>query len=138
MIVLDTSPILAAFDKRDPMHEKVQQVFQNIDEPLITTPLVLAEVDFLVTSRLGIRAGIESLEELAAGQFEISHFGHLQIRQAIPLMKKYLDLGIGLTDASLAVLANECDTQKILTLDRRHFGTMKAINGKPFTLLPDC
>ncbi len=138
MIVLDTSPILASFDKRDPMHEQVQQVFRDIEEPLITTPLVLAEVDFLVTSRLGINAGIDSLIELAAGKFEISHFGHQQIRQAIPLMEKYKDLGIGLTDASLAVLANECDTQTIFTLDRRHFGTMKAINGKSFKLLPNC
>ena len=138
MIVLDTSPILAAFDRQDPMHQQVQQVFHSIEEPLITTPLVLAEVDYLVTSRLGIQAGIDCLNELMSGRFEISHFGHSQIRQTIPVIQKYKDLRIGLTDASLVVLAHECDTQNIFTLDKRHFGTMKTLSGKPFTLFPNC
>jgi predicted nucleic acid-binding protein len=52
------------------------------------------------------------------------------------VIEKYADIEIGLTDASIVVLADryECDT--ILTLDERHFRVVLQLKGRPFRLLP--
>lgn len=48
----------------------------------------------------------------------------------------YEDQGIGLTDASLVVLAHRYRTDRLLTLDHRHFRILRTAAGGSFTLLP--
>jgi hypothetical protein len=43
---------------------------------------------------------------------------------------------IGLTDASLVVIAARYRTSTILTLDERHFRAIRPLDGNAFTLLP--
>lgn len=52
------------------------------------------------------------------------------------VMNKYPELEPGLADVSLVVLAARHGVRDILTLDRRHFGTMRQLNGRPFRLWP--
>jgi predicted nucleic acid-binding protein len=52
------------------------------------------------------------------------------------VVQKYSDQAIGVTDASLVVLAKRFDTRTILTLDRRHFDVLKPLQGKRFVLVP--
>jgi predicted nucleic acid-binding protein len=49
---------------------------------------------------------------------------------------RYRDQAIGVTDASLVVLAERYATRTILTLDRRHFDVLRPLQGKRFALLP--
>ena len=48
MIVLDTSVVLAFMDRRDANHEMVRGWMEPQGEELVTTPLVVAELDHLV------------------------------------------------------------------------------------------
>jgi predicted nucleic acid-binding protein len=43
---------------------------------------------------------------------------------------------VGLTDASLVVLAGRYATQDVLTLDERHFRALRDRKGRPFRVLP--
>jgi len=52
-------------------------------------------------------------------------------------VSRYRDLRIGLTDASIAVLAERYGTNRVLTLDERHFRALKLAGGKPFVVLPE-
>ena len=58
------------------------------------------------------------------------------VAAAVEIIERYRDLDIGLTDASLVVLAGRYGTERILTLDERHFRVLRAPSGRPFTLLP--
>jgi predicted nucleic acid-binding protein len=49
---------------------------------------------------------------------------------------KYRALGIGLTDASIAVLASRYGTFDVLTLDERHFRAIRPAPRKHFRILP--
>ena len=51
-------------------------------------------------------------------------------------MERYADQEIGVTDASLVVLAHRYSTKHVLTLDRRHFTVVRPVGGGRFTLLP--
>jgi predicted nucleic acid-binding protein len=52
------------------------------------------------------------------------------------VLEQYSDLGLGLADASLVVLADRHDVLEILTLDERHFRALRGPHGRPFRLLP--
>ena len=50
MIVIDTSAILAFMNSRDAHHQAVRTWLEEEDRPMITTPMVIAEVDHLVST----------------------------------------------------------------------------------------
>lgn len=51
-------------------------------------------------------------------------------------MTRYANLEIGLADASVVVLAQRHRTREVLTLDERHFRTLRDVDGRRFRLLP--
>jgi uncharacterized protein len=46
------------------------------------------------------------------------------------------DLDIGVADASIVVLSRRYETLDVLTLDERHFRTLRGSSGRPFRILP--
>ena len=55
---------------------------------------------------------------------------------ADPTRARARGLGLGGTDASVAVLADTLGTKLIVTLDRRHFGAIRSEDGRPYELIP--
>ena len=64
MIVLDTS-VAVAFMNRQEDHEKVAALMETAVEDLFTTPLVVAEIDHLVSCGGGTDAALAFYEDLA-------------------------------------------------------------------------
>lgn len=136
MIVLDTSGLLAALfpDQRD--HERARAALESDDGPLILSPFVLAELDYFVGRWAGVDVERRLLADVAAGAYLLAPFVGEDVVAAGEVIARYADLELGLTDASLVVLAARYGTDRILTLDQRHFRSVTAGKGKPFRLLP--
>lgn len=136
-ILVDTSALLAFYDRGSADHEKVVAAFRAAPAPLSVSPLVLAEFDFLITKYAGARAAVVAAREIGAAM-HIEAFGAADVLAASEVMARYQDLKLGLTDASLVVLAARCRTDRLLTLDRRHFSVVRPLsNGDAFELLPN-
>jgi predicted nucleic acid-binding protein len=58
--------------------------------------------------------------------------------ETLAAAQRYESIGLGLTDASLIALAAQLDTQRIATLDERHFRAVRphGDGATGFTLLP--
>ena len=136
MILVDTSGVLAAIDGGQAKHDAARRALEHADPPLIMSPFVLAELDYLLLTRYGRREQVELLGEVARGAYRLESFGQPDIARALEVMRKYEDLDLGIADASLVVLAERCDTGDILTLDERHFRVVAAPRGQSFRLLP--
>ncbi len=136
MILLDTSGLLAVFDRAARVHDRARAALESERAPWVVSPFVLAELDYLVKTRLGIAQELRTIEEMASGAYEIACFDRDDVQAAAVIVSKYLDLGVGLADASLVVLAGRYRTERILTLDERHFRVLQSPRGKPFTLVP--
>jgi predicted nucleic acid-binding protein len=136
LILLDTSGLLAVFDRASRVHDQARAAFQRESGPRVVSPFVLAELDYLVKDRLGTRQELQVLAELASDAYELAAFGKDDLLLAHEVVERYRDLGVGLTDASLVVLAGRYGTERILTLDERHFRALRSPEGQPFTLLP--
>jgi uncharacterized protein len=136
VIVLDTSGLLAALDVDQRHHERARQVLAADPGPLLLSPFVLAELDYLLMTRVGPRAELALLDEVAGGAYDLVPFGVADVAAAAELVGRYAELRIGLTDASVAVIAAAAKTTRLLTLDERHFRPMRPLWGEAFTLLP--
>jgi predicted nucleic acid-binding protein len=135
-VIVDTSALVAYFDANEPDHDAVSRVIDGSDEVLVISPYVIAELDYLVATRVGVDAELEVLRELASGAWELAVFGVSDLEQAASVIKKYHDQQIGAADASNVVLADRYQTRTIATLDRGHFTVLRPLEGGRFTIVP--
>jgi uncharacterized protein len=136
MILADTSGLLAAFGYDSRPHQQARAAYENDHGPVIMSPYVLAELDYMLLQRAGVKAETELLREVAAGVFKLAEFDSRNVAQAADLVERYADLRIGIADASIVVLAEKYGTTRVLTLDERHFRAMRPLHADAFTILP--
>ncbi|MEE8602338.1 type II toxin-antitoxin system VapC family toxin [Euzebya tangerina] len=136
MILVDTSGLLAAMftDQRD--HDACRAVLEAAEPPLLLSPFVLAELDYLVSRHAGVDAELALLEDVAEGAYELTEFGALDVAAAADVAAQHRDLNLGIADASIVVLSQRYRTNQVLTLDQRHFRTVPAFDSLPFHILP--
>lgn len=135
MILLDTSGLLAALDASQQSHAQAAASLANARPPLLLSPFVLAELDYLTATRIGAGAQSALLAEVERGAYTLTQMTAADVGGAREMIARYADLEIGLADASIVVLAERHDSRDVLTLDQRHFRVLTA-NGKPFRVLP--
>jgi predicted nucleic acid-binding protein len=136
LILVDTSGILAALFSDQNRHRECAEVLRSATPPLIISPFVLAEADFLIQKFGGVDAEILFLGEIGRRAYELAEFNEDDVEDARRLVTKYRTLGIGLADASIAVLSARYDTVDVLTLDERHFRAIRPGPRKHFRILP--
>ena len=102
----------------------------------LLSPFILAELDYMLSTRRGLEAQTELLTEVERGAYSLEPFGPQDVRRARQVMEQYADLNVGLADASVVVLAERHDTLDVLTLDQLHFRVLEGPGGQPFRLLP--
>ena len=137
MILLDTSGVLAAIDGSQRNHRACAAVLREAAPPLLLSPFVLAELDYLLMRHVGHEAQSSFLEEVARGAYRLEPFDSSDIKLATTVLDRYQDLQIGLADASLVVLAERHQVAEVLTLDERHFRVLRYEKRKRFKLLPN-
>jgi uncharacterized protein len=135
VILLDTSGLLAAIDSNQTHHSEAARSLSSADPPLLLSPFVLAELDYLIASRVGHAARARLLEEVERGAYGLEPMTARDITSAHAVIDRYADLGISLADASIVVLSQRHSVRDVLTLDERHFRALRS-ESKHFRLLP--
>ena len=135
-LLLDTGALYAQANRREPHHEAVAALIRGERGLLVTSEAVAAEADYLILTRLGVDAELAFLRDLAEGSFSVECLDRAERRTALKVARQYRDLGLGLADASLIVLAQRHNTQRIATLDERGFRAVTPLQGGTFTVLP--
>jgi len=105
-------------------------------EPVQRSPFVLAELDYLITKYAGVDAAIALLEEVERGAYELAVVDEFTILHSREVIEQYRDLNVGLTDASIVVLADRYSAYTVLTLDERHFRAFRPSPRRRFRILP--
>jgi uncharacterized protein len=136
VIVLDTSGLLAALDGSQHQHRQAAEVLRGTDGPFLLSPFVLAELDYLLATRVGSHAELALLAEVSRGAYRLESFSPDDVAAARDVIERYDTLDIGLADASVVVLADRYDVRAVLTLDERHFRALRDRKGRAFRLLP--
>lgn len=135
-MIVDTSALLAFFDRGEPAHARVAAVIEQATEPLVVSPYVLAELDYLVLTRHGNTAELAVMRELSAGAWELADMPVTRVAAALEVVERFADQPIGLTDAANIVLAEAYRTRQIATLDHRHFTVLRFSDASAPEILP--
>jgi predicted nucleic acid-binding protein len=135
--LVDTGPLVAFLDARDPAHAEVADRFSRFTGRLATTSAVLTEaMHFVAASRSGPALLAEFVAVTAMRVHDLS--SATDLRAAAELMAKYADTPMDFADATLILLADRLNVFDLATLDRRGFAVYRALRGrKPFRLVLD-
>lgn len=136
MIVADTNGLLAAIDSSQHRHQAAARALALAGGPILLSPFVLAELDYLLATRVGQAAETAFLREVARGAYQLEPFDAADVTASLAIIEAYESLELGIADASIVVLAARHGTHDLLTLDERHFRAVTAMDGQPFLLLP--
>ena len=135
-LILDAAPLVASADAKEPQLEALLRIRGEEEGPLVLPAPVAAEVDYLLGVRFGEAARRAFLSDLAAQRYEVACLEPGDFRTVAELDARYADLGLGLADCSIVVLAERYGTRRLFSFDERHFRAVAPLQGGSFTLLP--
>jgi len=136
VLIVDAGPLYAAAARRDKHHERSVQLLSSAARPLLVPGLVLTEVSYLLSDRIGPHAELAFARSLAAGELVVEPVLDSDWRRIAELMEQYIDLPLGMVDASIVALAERKGLEIIATLDERHFRVVTPRHTQAFTLVP--
>ncbi|MGQ4597178.1 PIN domain-containing protein [Nocardia sp. R6R-6] len=141
IVVADTSGVLALFNRSDPEHFGVRRAADSASA-IVVSPLALTEVHHVASVRAGrnVADGILGLlaSRIASTRIVLASVDATQLQTALAVRARYGSLNLDLVDAVCVTLADEFDTDAILTLDRRDFRALRPLGRYPaFRILPD-
>lgn len=135
-LILDAAPLVASADAKEPQLEALLRIRDEEEGALVLPAPVAAEVDYLLGVRFGEAARRAFLSDLAAQRYEVACLESGDYRTVAELDARYADLGLGLADCSIVVLAERYGTRRVLSFDERHFRAVAPLQGGSFALLP--
>jgi predicted nucleic acid-binding protein len=137
MILVDTGPLVALFDRRDAEHDRCARALKILREPLKTTIPVLTEAFYMLEP--ASRESDRLREFIERRGVSIWFFDDGALNRAFELMELYADHPMDLADASLVVAAESLGTRKVFTVDRKDFETYRVRRGHrhyPMEIVP--
>ena len=140
MILCDSGPLFAAAASNDAAHRECVDLFTGLrlaGRRLIVPQTVVAEVGYLLERWVGPDLEAAFLQAIGEGDFEVANLEPQDFLRMAELVKRYDDLPLGTTDASVIALTERLDVREVATLDRRHFTVVRPSHVDAFTLLPE-
>lgn len=135
-LILDTGPLYASLDRADDDHEACRRLIEDAAERLVIPSPVLPELDYLVSTRLGVGPMVMLLDDIERGAYAVEDLladDYPRIRQ---LIDQYDDQDIGFVDAAVLAVVERMDERRLATLDRRHFSVLRPRHTDALELVP--
>lgn len=136
MLIVDAGPLYAAAARRDKHHERSVELLSSAARPLLVPALVLTEVSYLLSDRIGADAEVAFVRSVADGELLVEPVLDSDWVRIVELMEQYLDMPLGVVDASIVALAERRGLEVIATLDQRHFRAVRPRHITAFKLVP--
>lgn len=135
-LLIDAAPLVALADTGEPWRETIQAALSAEPGALVIPAPTTAEIDYMLGQRFGASARRAFLSDLANGRFAVVALERGEYSRVVELEARYSDLGLGLADCALVVLAGRYRTTRILSFDERHFRAVRPLYGDAFTIIP--
>ncbi len=97
---------------------------------------MVTEVSYLLGDRIGPHAELAFGRSIAEGEVVVEPVLDAEWERIAELTDQYLDLPLGIVDASVVVLGERHHADAIATLDHRHFSVVRPRHTAAFTLVP--
>ena len=125
---------MALVDRGDRHHATLRAIYDEGPDAWVLPWAILAEVDYLLGSRVSPKAQETFLDDLAEGAFQVEWGDEGDLLRAYELRRQHGALQLELVDGAVVAVAEPLHAKPIATLGLRHFGAI-AIEARP-KLLP--
>ena len=136
LLAVDTGVLVSSVDSSEPRHDASASLLREHAGALAVPGPVVPETAWFIESRLGPAAESQFLRLIAGGELEVIDLTIADYQRCITLIDTYADMGLGLVDASVVVIAENLGVTAIATHNQRDFRVVKPIHIDAFTLLP--
>lgn len=119
IVTLDSSFVFAMLNNADANHQQARRFVEAETGPFVVPVTILAELAYMVESRLGASALDPFLEDLQFHRF-LPDYVESDIARIREIVLRYANLPLGFSDAAVIACA-ERNGGNVLTFDRRHF-----------------
>lgn len=133
-LLLDTGALVSLLDRSQRLHGEFRRFFERWDRAVVSTEAVLTEATHLLGRVRGGRKAC--LDFFLGGGAVLVPFSPGSLRRSGKLIEQYSDLPMDYADSTLVALAEELDTNLVLTTDRRDFGVYRIGGRRRFRVLP--
>ncbi len=134
MVIVDAGPLVALFDRSEPLHRACKDALTKVRPPLITTWPALTEAFYFLK---GWESGQSELWDfILSGAVHIAEIPEDRQTRMMELMEKYSDLPMDLADASIIVISELHKAKTIFTLDHGDFSVYRPKHTPHFRLIP--
>jgi predicted nucleic acid-binding protein len=133
-LLLDTGALVSLLNRRQPAHESCRQVLREWRRPIVSTEAVLTEATHLLGALPGGRTAC--VDYFLRGAAILVPMSSSLLGRCRLLMANYADLPMDYADATLVALAEELDTDAVLTTGRRDFEVYRIGERRRFRVLP--
>ena len=134
-LVLDTSGVVALYDASATAHAGAVEAVRAAALRLVPAA-ILAEIDYMLGARLSPAAALDFLRAVESGFFMIEAFTRADAAYCRALLEKYATFNLGLADAAVMATSERHHAADVLSLDRRHFETVRPVSFPAFRLWP--
>lgn len=134
-LIVDAGPLVAVFDTRDRHHAVARERLEGHPGPLVVPSLVVAEVAYLLGTRLGARAEVLLAANFADGRLLCEPVHPADWLRIAELAARYADLPLGLPDASLVAAAERLGIVDVLSFDE-HLRVVRPAHAEALDVLP--
>ncbi len=134
-MILDTSVLLAAIDRRDAHHPEASALVRDVRGATVPEA-VLVETDWILRTHVGVDAEIAFLKGLADSDLEVEGSTDDDRARITELLEQYREARIGYVDAAVVAIAERLREITIATFDRRDFSLIRPRHVAVFELLP--
>jgi hypothetical protein len=136
MLLCDTGELLAAGNVKDQAHLACVRLLRRAEGPPLVPSPVLGEMGYLLQSRVRPQAEVTFLRSFGGDGFHVAELEGRDIERMAELVETYLDLPLGVVDATVVAVAERLNLTEVATTDHRHFTVVRPRHCEAFTLLP--
>jgi uncharacterized protein len=142
--ILDTSFLFALTDKSDRNHQKVLAIAQSASDKLVLPVVVLPEICYLISSRLGHQAMRRFVASMTPDVVQVESVTIEDLVRVQQILEKYADNQLDFTDAAIVAIAERMAITRVYTLvgvasalrNRRDFSIIRPRHCEYFELFP--
>jgi predicted nucleic acid-binding protein len=131
-LLLDTGALVSLLDRSQHRHGEFADFFQTWQQEVATTEAVLTEATHLLSRVSG--GSVACLDFVLSGGAVLVPSSAATLRRARELMVQYADCPMDFADSTLVVLAEDLNTNIVLTTDRRDFCVYRIGGRKRFEI----
>ena len=137
-ILIDSGILLSYYQQQEPLHQAVIAFFDQNTAQLVTSPICIAEVLWLLGNPANPRvlaAQNHLLTAVSRGGIEVINLLPADYARVAELNGRYADLPGDFADLTLVSLSERLDIPEILTLDS-DFDVYRRFRKQPFCRIP--